>query len=67
MFEGMTYPSFFLNCLLYGCRKVWSKVFQDLDSPNQQIKKLKEILADLLMTDRMSMDQAKTIKRKRIS
>ena len=43
-----------------------SEVFQDLDSPNQQIKKLKEILADLGMTGRMNMDQSKTIKRKRI-
>ena len=42
-----------------------SKVFQDFDSPNQQIKKLKEVLAELGMTGRMSMDQAKTIKRKR--
>jgi len=51
--------------LACGVRKVWSKVFQDLDSPNQQIKKLKEILAELGMTGRMGMDQAKTIKQKR--
>ncbi|KAF8806901.1 hypothetical protein BYT27DRAFT_7338877 [Phlegmacium glaucopus] len=51
--------------LACGVRKVWSKVFQDLDSPPQQIKKLKEILADLGMTGRMSMEQAKTIKQKR--
>ncbi|KIM44400.1 hypothetical protein M413DRAFT_442384 [Hebeloma cylindrosporum] len=48
-----------------GTRKVWSKVFQDLDTPQQQIKKLKEILADLGMTGRMSMEQAKAIKEKR--
>jgi len=54
--------SFVLAC---GVRKIWSKVFQDLDSPNQQIKKLKEILAELGMTGRMSMEQAKTIKQKR--
>jgi hypothetical protein len=36
-----------------------------LDTPQQQIKKLKEILADLGMTGRMSMEQAKAIKEKR--
>lgn len=46
-------------------RKVWSKVFQDLDTPSQQIKKLKEILADLGMSGRMSVEQAKGIKAKR--
>ena len=40
-------------------------MFQGLDSPNQQIKKLKEILAELGMTGRMGMDKAKTIKQKR--
>ena len=44
---------------------MWSKVFIDLATPHQQIKKLKEILADLGMTGRMSMEQAKAIKEKR--
>jgi len=48
-----------------GMRKVWSKVFQGLDSSQQQIKKLKEILSDLGMTGRMSLEQAKAIKEKR--
>lgn len=46
-------------------RKVWSKVFEGLDTPQQQIKKLREILTDLGMTGRMSMEQAKAIKEKR--
>lgn len=40
-------------------------MFQDLDTPQQQIKKLKEILTDLGMTGRMSMEQAKAIKERR--
>ncbi|KAF8202417.1 hypothetical protein BJ912DRAFT_1053607 [Pholiota molesta] len=48
-----------------GMRKVWSKVFEGLDTPQQQIKKLREILTDLGMTGRMSMEQAKAIKEKR--
>ena len=40
-------------------------MFQNLDTPQQQIKKLKEILTDLGMTGRMSMEQAKAIKEKR--
>jgi len=40
-------------------------VFKDLATPQQQIKKLKEILADLGMTGRMSIEQAKAIKEKR--
>ena len=40
-------------------------MFQDLNSPNQQIKKLKEILAKLGMAGSLSMDHAKMIKRKR--
>ena len=45
-------------------RKVWSKEFKDLDS-SQQIKRLREILADLGMTGRLSLEQAKAIKEKR--
>ncbi|CAA7265163.1 unnamed protein product [Cyclocybe aegerita] len=48
-----------------GTRKVWSKVFQGLDTPQQQIKKLKEMLSELGMTGRMTMEQAKAIKEKR--
>ncbi len=54
--------SFVLAC---GVRKVWAKVFQGMDQPSQQIKKLKEILADLGMTSRMSLEQAKAIRAKR--
>ncbi|KXN90696.1 hypothetical protein AN958_00267 [Leucoagaricus sp. SymC.cos] len=48
-----------------GVRKVWSKEFQGLDAPSQQIKKLKEILRELGMTGRMSVEQAKSIRTKR--
>lgn len=48
-----------------GVRKVWSKVFEGMDRPSQQIKKLKEILSDLGMKGRYSLDQAKAIKEKR--
>ncbi|KAF8078178.1 hypothetical protein FPV67DRAFT_1464461 [Lyophyllum atratum] len=48
-----------------GVRKPWAKIFQDYPKPSQQIKKLKETLADLGMTGRLSMEQAKKIKAKR--
>ncbi|KAJ3893438.1 hypothetical protein GG344DRAFT_74998 [Lentinula edodes] len=49
-----------------GVRKVWSKVFKDIsDSPSRQIALLRKMLADLGMTGRLSMDQAKSIKEKR--
>ncbi|KAF8645056.1 hypothetical protein AX16_008114 [Volvariella volvacea WC 439] len=51
--------------LACGIRKVWSKVFHGLDQPSQQIKKLKEILSELGMTGRMSLEQAKAIREKR--
>lgn len=51
--------------LACGVRKVWSKVFQGLDTSSQQIKKLKEILRELGMTGRMSMEQAKAIRERR--
>lgn len=59
--------NFFVQSLVVACgtRKVWSKLFQDLDTPQQQIKKLKEMLADLGMTGRLSLEQAKAIKEKR--
>ncbi|KAF9269206.1 hypothetical protein L218DRAFT_953751 [Marasmius fiardii PR-910] len=48
-----------------GVRKVWSKVFEGEDQPSKQIRILKDILTDLGMTGRMSMEQAKVIKEKR--
>ncbi|KAG6888066.1 hypothetical protein C0995_010841 [Termitomyces sp. Mi166 len=48
-----------------GVRKPWVKTFQDLPKPTQQIKKLREILAELGMTGRMSMEQAKRIRAER--
>ncbi|KDQ61478.1 hypothetical protein JAAARDRAFT_30914 [Jaapia argillacea MUCL 33604] len=54
--------SFVVAC---GVRKVWSKEFQGLDQPSQQIKHLKEILAGLGMTGRLSLEKAKAIKEKR--
>lgn len=46
-------------------RKVWSKEFQDLERPSQQIKRLKEILEELGMGGRPSMEKARSIKEKR--
>ncbi|KAJ7935495.1 hypothetical protein B0H13DRAFT_478154 [Mycena leptocephala] len=51
--------------LACGVRRVWAKVFKDVDSPSQQIRILKETLADLGMSGRMSLEQAKVIKEKR--
>ncbi|KAJ6557336.1 hypothetical protein DFH09DRAFT_543271 [Mycena vulgaris] len=51
--------------LACGVRRVWAKVFKDVDQPSQQIRMLKEILADLGMSGRMSLEQAKAIKEKR--
>lgn len=48
-----------------GVRKVWSKVFENIDVPAQQIKMLREILAELGMTGRLSLEQAKRIKENR--
>ncbi|KAJ7758549.1 hypothetical protein DFH07DRAFT_818502 [Mycena maculata] len=50
--------------LACGVRKVWAKVLKD-ESPSQQIKTLKQILTDLGMSGRMSLEQAKAIKEKR--
>ncbi|KAJ7644246.1 hypothetical protein FB45DRAFT_897330 [Roridomyces roridus] len=56
-----------LKSLVLGCgvRKVWGKVFKDVDSPSEQIRMLKKILTDLGMSGRMSMEQARAIKEKR--
>ncbi|KAH7922622.1 hypothetical protein BV22DRAFT_644608 [Leucogyrophana mollusca] len=48
-----------------GVRKVWKKEFQDLDKASQQVKRLREILAELGMTGRLSLEKAKSIKAKR--
>ncbi|KAJ8496038.1 hypothetical protein ONZ51_g1335 [Trametes cubensis] len=48
-----------------GVRKVWSKEFKGLDEPSDQIRRLRQILTDLGMSGRMSMEQAKAIKAKR--
>lgn len=48
-----------------GVRKVWSKEFQDLDRPSQQVQRLRTILAELGMDGRPSMEKAKEIKEKR--
>ncbi|KAF5340947.1 hypothetical protein D9611_005849 [Ephemerocybe angulata] len=53
--------SFVLAC---GVRKVWAKLFKDMDT-RQQISKLKEMLAELGMTGRLSLEKAKEIKEKR--
>ncbi|KAI0664497.1 hypothetical protein C8Q70DRAFT_948539 [Cubamyces menziesii] len=48
-----------------GVRKVWSKEFKGLDEPSDQIRRLRQILTNLGMSGRMSMEQAKAIKAKR--
>lgn len=59
---SLYHQSFVVAC---GIRKVWAKEFKDLDSLTQQISRLKQILSDLGMSGRMSLDQAKSIKAKR--
>jgi len=56
-----------LKSYVYACgiRKVWTKEFQNLPKPSQQVKRLKEILGDLGMDGRLSMEKAKAIKAKR--
>ena len=47
-------------------RKQWTKEFKDIsDDKKAQIQKLKEILSDLGMTGRLSMEKAKAIREKR--
>ncbi|KAI5995620.1 hypothetical protein EDD15DRAFT_2423618 [Pisolithus albus] len=48
-----------------GLRKVWKKEFQGLQQPKQQIKRLHEILAELGMTPRYTMEKAREIRKKR--
>jgi len=51
--------------LVCGVRKQWKKVFADCATETAQINRLKSILTDLGMKGRMSMDQAKAIRKKR--
>ncbi|KAL0060606.1 hypothetical protein AAF712_012609 [Marasmius tenuissimus] len=49
-----------------GVRKVWSKLFEGIeDQPSKQIQMLRDMLTDMGMTGRPSMEQAKAIKAKR--
>ena len=48
-----------------GVRKAWKKEFQGLEKPKQQIKRLHDILAELGMTPRYTMEKAKAIREKR--
>ncbi|KZT69301.1 hypothetical protein DAEQUDRAFT_272676 [Daedalea quercina L-15889] len=48
-----------------GVRKQWAKEFKGMDRPSDQIRRLKQILSDLGMTGRMSLEQAKAIREKR--
>ncbi|KAL1758226.1 hypothetical protein FB107DRAFT_288737 [Schizophyllum commune] len=56
--------SFVVAC---GVRKVWSKFFkaENADRPSDQIRALRKLLAELGMTGRMSLEQAKAIREKR--
>lgn len=55
--------SFVVAC---GVRKKWAKEFEGMeDKPNKQIARLKEILADLGMSGRLSMEKAKAIRARR--
>jgi hypothetical protein len=44
---------------------MWAKEFQSLPKSSQQIKRLKDVLSELGMTGRFTMQQAKAIKEKR--
>lgn len=54
--------SFVVAC---GVRKQWAREFKGMEGPSEQIRRLKQILADLGMTGRMSLEQAKAIRAKR--
>ncbi|KAG7445056.1 uncharacterized protein BT62DRAFT_920811 [Guyanagaster necrorhizus] len=51
--------------LACGVRKPWATLFEGVDRPSQQIKIIKDILTELGMKGRMSMEQAKAIREKR--
>ncbi|KAF9048352.1 hypothetical protein BDZ89DRAFT_1154803 [Hymenopellis radicata] len=48
-----------------GVRKQWGKIFEDVESTSRQISIIKDILKDLGMDGRMSLDQAKRIREQR--
>jgi hypothetical protein len=48
-----------------GVRKLWAKEFELYPKPSQRIRRLKEILSDLGMAGRFTIQQAKAIKEKR--
>ncbi|KAF9240591.1 hypothetical protein BU15DRAFT_73821 [Melanogaster broomeanus] len=48
-----------------GVRKVWKKEFEGLDKSSQQIKRLHQILGELGMSPRYSVEKAKAIKERR--
>lgn len=64
--SSLTRPSqsFVVAC---GVRKVWSKFFkaENADRPSDQIRALRKLLAELGMTGRLSLEQAKAIREKR--
>lgn len=48
-----------------GVRKVWKKEFADLDTPSGQVRRLREILKDLGMSGRPSLEKAKSLRAQR--
>ncbi|KIJ65521.1 hypothetical protein HYDPIDRAFT_110621 [Hydnomerulius pinastri MD-312] len=48
-----------------GVRKTWKKEFDGVEKPSQQVKRLHEILGDLGMSPRYTLEKAKTIKQQR--
>ncbi|KAB5594952.1 hypothetical protein CTheo_1585 [Ceratobasidium theobromae] len=54
--------SFVVAC---GVRKIWSKEFKDLPTPSQQIAHLRNMLTELGMGSRPSLEQARAIKVRR--
>lgn len=44
---------------------MWAKEFKDIEHPSGQISRLKQILSDLGMSGRMSLEQAKAIRERR--
>jgi hypothetical protein len=48
-----------------GVRKVWKKEFTNLDTPSGQIKRLNEILKDLGMSGRPSLEKARSLRAQR--
>ena len=53
--------SFVVAC---GVRKMWARELEDMDD-REQIRRIRQILTDLGMTGRMSLEKAKSIRAKR--